>query len=163
GPTETTIWSTLCRVERTASNSVPIGRPVANTQIYILDSDGNLVPEGVAGELYIGGLGLAQGYLNRPELTKERFVTNPFVEVSGARIYRTGDLARWRSDGVIEYLGRTDHQVKIRGHRIELGEIEAALEEHESIGQAVVVAREFGAGDKRLVAYVVAETGHTPV
>ncbi|PYT45317.1 MAG: non-ribosomal peptide synthetase [Acidobacteria bacterium] len=163
GPTETTIWSTVHRVERTDSAYVPIGRPIANTQTYVLDLDGNLVPEGVPGELYIAGSGLALGYLNRPELTAERFVPNPFGADSGARMYRTGDLARCRSDGTIEYLGRSDHQVKIRGHRIELGEIEAALEEHESIGQAVVVASEFGAADKRLIAYVAARAGHTPV
>ena len=127
GPTETTIWSTIAKVEP-GETPVVIGRPIANTQIYILDSHLQPVPIGVHGELYIGGDGLAQGYLNRPELTAERFVVNPFSDHPGSRLYRTGDLARYRPDGNIEFLGRMDDQVKIRGYRIELGEIEAVTQ-----------------------------------
>ena len=148
GPTEASVdvtyWDCRSAVERPV---VPIGRPIANTQIYVLDKNLQVVPPRVPGELYIGGVGLARGYLNRADLTAERFLPDPF---GGSRIYRTGDLARYLADGNIEYLGRTDHQVKLRGFRIELGEIEAALNEHPAVQQAVVVAR-----DKRLVAYVV--------
>lgn len=153
GPTETTIWSTLQRV--TADNArVSIGHPIANTQVYIMDEYGRPVPPGVAGELYIGGAGLARGYLNREELTAERFVINPLE--AGKRLYRTGDLVRRLQDGGLEYLGRVDQQVKIRGFRIELGEIETALERQPGISQAVVVVREDGAVDQRLTAYMTA-------
>ena len=134
---------------------VPLGRPIPNTQIYLLDSHMQPVPIGVAGEMHIGGVGLAQGYLNRPELTDEKFIPNPFIQEEGARIYKTGDLARFLPNGNIEFLGRGDYQVKIRGFRIELGEIEAVLSQHPSIVQTVVIAYEHIPGDKRLVAYVV--------
>ena len=154
GPTEGTIYATHweCDAEQEAG-SVPIGRPVANTQIYVLDERGQPVPIGVAGEIHIGGEGVARGYLNRPDLTAERFVEDPFATRKGARMYRTGDLGRWREDGTIEYLGRNDDQVKIRGFRIELGEIEARILELSAVREAVVLAREDIPGDRRLVAY----------
>ena len=142
GPTETTIWSTIAKIERDGS-PVLIGRPIANTQIYILDSCLQPVPVGVHGELYIGGDGLARGYLNRPELTAEKFVVNPFSSQPGARLYRTGDRARYLPDGNIEFLGRVDNQVKIRGYRIELGEIETILNQHASVKESVVIASSF--------------------
>ena len=154
GPTETTIWSTLECIT-SAEENPSIGRPVGNTRIYILDAHLNPVPAGVAGELHIGGEGLARGYLHRPALTAERFIADPYSDVPGARMYKTGDLARYLPDGRIDYLGRIDNQVKIRGFRIELGEIEAALENCEGVGQAVVVAQEDATGGKRLAAYVV--------
>jgi surfactin family lipopeptide synthetase A len=153
GPTETTIWSSVREIEP-GEESISIGRPIANTQIHLLDAHLQPVPVGVPGELYIGGDGLARGYLNRPELTAERFIPHPFSDEPGACLYRTGDLARYCSDGSIEHLGRIDFQVKIRGFRIELGEIEAVLNQHPAVRQAVVVARENVPGDKRLVAYV---------
>lgn len=156
GPTETTIWSTIYPVN-SDERSVSIGRPIANTQTYILDPNLKPVPIGVPGELYIGGVGLARGYLNRPELTDERFVPNHFSHEPTARLYRTGDMARYRSDGNIEFLGRIDHQVKIRGYRIELGEVEAVLAGHPGIREVVVVARADSRAEKRLVAYVVHE------
>ena len=158
GPTETTVWSTSHAIDG-ASSAVPIGRPIANTQCYILDRAAQPVPIGVAGELYIGGDGVTRGYLHRPELTAERFVVSPFASADDAderaRLYRTGDLVRYRADGVIEFLGRLDHQVKIRGHRIELGEIETALRAVDGLREAVVVLREDTPGDARLVGYVV--------
>jgi amino acid adenylation domain-containing protein/non-ribosomal peptide synthase protein (TIGR01720 family) len=153
GPTETTIWSTLARME-SAGGIAPIGRPIANTQVYVLDEHLNPTPVGVPGELYIGGDGLARGYLNRPDLTAEKFVPNPFV-AGGCRLYKTGDLARWQPSGNLEYLGRIDFQVKVHGFRIELGEIESALSQHPDVRQTVVVACEDHPGDKRLVAYIV--------
>ncbi|MBZ5536433.1 MAG: amino acid adenylation domain-containing protein [Acidobacteriia bacterium] len=161
GPTETTIWSTAARV--TASDEkISIGRPIANTEIYILDSNLQPVPVGVAGELHIGGDGLARGYLNRDELTAERFINHPFNSAPRARLYKTGDLARYRADGNIEHLGRLDFQVKLRGFRIELGEIESLLRQQSAVREAVVVVREDTPGDQRLVAYLLAQPGQTP-
>ncbi|WP_142250624.1 non-ribosomal peptide synthetase [Bradyrhizobium sp. UNPF46] len=161
GPTETTIWSSAHAIKEPVhpSTVVPIGRPISNTRIYVLDEHRAPVPIGVVGEIYIAGTGVARGYLNRPELTVERFVTEPFATDPDARMYRTGDLGRLLSAGSIEYLGRNDFQVKLRGYRIELGEIEAALMGHASVRQAVVVAREDRADDPRLVAYVVENRG----
>jgi amino acid adenylation domain-containing protein len=154
GPTETTVWSSVYEIKPHHS-LISIGRPIANTQIYLLDEHLQLVPVGAPGELYIGGDGLARGYLHRPELTEERFVHHPFSTQPEARIYRTGDLARYRTDGTIELIGRIDHQVKIRGFRIELGEIEAILRHHPQVREAAVMAQEDTPG-KRLVAYLVA-------
>ncbi|MFL5656682.1 MAG: amino acid adenylation domain-containing protein, partial [Ktedonobacteraceae bacterium] len=158
GPTESTTFTCCHPIPNQLSastRSIPIGHPISNTQVYILDSHLQPVPLGVVGELYIGGEGLARGYLKRAELTAERFVPHPFSEQPGARLYRTGDLVRYRPDGQIEFVGRGDHQVKVRGFRIELGEIEQALLEHPAVGECVVIARENQAGSKQLVSYVV--------
>jgi amino acid adenylation domain-containing protein len=154
GPTETTIWSTGARIT-SLDGPITIGRPVDNTQLWVVDGSMNLVPPGVPGELLIGGVGVARGYLNRPELTVEKFIPNPFGTAQSGPIYRTGDLARWRSDGSLECLGRLDHQVKIRGYRIELGEIEAGLASFEGVSQAAVGVQPDSEGNQRLVAYVV--------
>ncbi len=154
GPTETTIYSTRARVEA-GNGPVPIGRPIANTQVYVLDRHGQPVPIGVPGELYIGGLGLAQGYLNRPELTAEKFIPSPFDNPSTDRLYKTGDLARYLPDGNIEFLGRLDNQLKIRGVRIEPEEIETALRQHSSVRECIVTAHDDHALERGLVAYVV--------
>jgi amino acid adenylation domain-containing protein len=160
GPTEAAVDVSYWSCEReTAADVVPIGRPIANTQLYILDRQMQPMPIGVPGELFIGGAGLARGYLERPDLTAERFIPDPFSREPGARLYRTGDVARFRAGGEIEYLGRDDHQVKIRGNRIELGEIKALLEQHEQVKEAVVLVREERSGDKRLVGYVVGRDG----
>jgi amino acid adenylation domain-containing protein len=153
GPTETTIWSSVAPVE--AGEPILIGRPIANTTFYVLDGCRELAPIGVPGELYIGGDGIAEGYLNRPDLTAERFVSHPFSGKSGAKLYRTGDVVRRLSDGRIEFLHRIDQQVKIRGFRIELEEVEAALKQHPGVAQCVVIVREDEPGDKRLVACTV--------
>ncbi len=156
GPTETTVWSTTCPVNRRGA-CIPIGRPIANTEIYIVDRHLQPMPIGVPGELLIGGAGVVRGYLNRPELTADRFIHHPFKNSPGAKLYRTGDLARYLPDGNIEFLGRLDHQIKLRGFRIELGEIEMALQEFPNVRESVVVLRDFSAGDKRLTAYLVPE------
>ncbi len=162
GPTEAAVDVTAwpCRPGQ-YGQTVPIGRPIANTQMYILDTRGEPVPIGVKGELYIGGVQVARGYLNRPELTAERFLLDPFSAAPNARMYKTGDLGRWLPDGTIEYLGRNDFQVKIRGFRIELGEIEATLGACAGVREAVVIAREDVPGDKRLIAYIVADENVT--
>ncbi len=155
GPTETTVWSTTTVVGD--DDPVPIGRPLANQTVYVLDPNLQPVPAGAPGELWIGGAGVTAGYFRRPELTAERFVADPFAPpgVVGAKMYATGDLVRWRADGVLEYLGRKDHQVKVRGYRIELGEIEAALAMHPGVRECVVTARGDGAGETQLVGYFV--------
>jgi amino acid adenylation domain-containing protein len=153
GPTETTIWSAVSRVD---DGPVCLGEPIANTQLYVLDAARQLVPLGVPGELYIGGDGLARGYLGRPELTGQRFLPDPFDGDPDGRLYRTGDLVRRRHDGRLEFLGRLDHQVKVRGYRIELGEIESELVRQPAVKDAVVMVREDNPGDQRLVAYLVA-------
>jgi hypothetical protein len=155
GPTETTIWSSSHRLDGNV-DSIPIGKPIANTQLYVLSRHGSPAPIGTPGELFIAGDGVARGYLFREELTAQRFVRDPFRGGS-ARMYRTGDLARFRSDGNVEFIGRNDHQVKIRGYRIELGEIEALLNERADIRESVAMVREDSPGDQRLVAYLVAD------
>jgi amino acid adenylation domain-containing protein len=157
GPTEATIGPTFDLVKDLPEKvtNIPIGRPITNTQVYLLDQHLQPVPIGVAGELYVGGVGVGRGYLNRPELTAEKFIPHPFSSEPGARLYKTGDLARFLPDGKIEFLGRLDHQVKVRGFRIELEEIQAKLEQHPALRQAIVLAREDQPGNLRLVAYVV--------
>ncbi|GCF10053.1 non-ribosomal peptide synthetase/type I polyketide synthase [Dictyobacter arantiisoli] len=164
GPTETVVGCCVYEVSARVriSGAVPIGRPIANTQIYLFDQYLQPVPIGVYGELYIGGAGVARGYLNAPDLTADRFIPHPFGDVAGARLYRTGDLACYRPDGNIEFLGRIDHQVKLRGFRIELDEIEAVLSQHPDLVGAVAVVREDRPDDKRLVAYVAVRQGATP-
>ncbi len=159
GPTETTVWSTREKLENPVG-ALTIGRPIGNTQVHVLDERLKPVPIGVPGELHIGGDGVTLGYLNRPELTAERFIPDPFRP--GALLYKTGDLARFLSDGRLDYLGRNDNQVKVRGFRIELGEIESILARHGAVGQAVVMARELRPGDVRLVAYLIPANGATP-
>ncbi len=154
GPTETTVWST-CAHLRGPAQGVSIGTPIANTSVWVLDPHRQQCPTGVAGEIWIGGDGVTLGYLNRPELTAERFGVDPWADVPGARMYRTGDRGRWRNDGTLEHLGRLDFQVKVRGYRIELGEIEANLANHPEVDHCVVIAREDRPGDVRLVGYVV--------
>ena len=157
GPTETTTFATFFPVEVVApdATTIPIGRAIANTSVFVLDPARGLLPVGVAGELYIGGAGVARGYLARPELTAEKFVQDPFSDQSDARLYRTGDLVRWRPDGNLEFLGRFDQQIKLRGFRIEPGEIETALAQHPQVEQAVVILREDRPGERRLAAYIV--------
>jgi amino acid adenylation domain-containing protein len=162
GPTETTVWSTCERIVDPAA-PISIGRPIANTAVYVLDREGQPVPPLVAGELFIGGDGVALGYLNRPELTAERFVRDAFAGTAGARMYRTGDQARWLPDGRLQHLGRLDSQVKIRGFRIELGEIETALRNHPDVRESAASVWDAAPGDQRLVAYVVAHSGSPAV
>ena len=163
GPTEAAVDVTNWTCERESKHtSVPIGRPIANTQVYVLDESLNQLPVGMSGELYLGGVALARGYQHRPDLTAEKFIPHPFSQAPGARLYRTGDLARRRASGEIEFLGRLDQQVKLRGFRIEPGEIEAALLEHEGVREAVVIAREDAPGDKRLVCYLVSSRTPAP-
>jgi hypothetical protein len=157
GPTETVVG---CAVHATVmgdidDGDVPIGRPIANTRLYVLDGHRQPVPIGVAGELYIAGAGVARGYVNDPVLTAERFVPDPFCDASGERMYRTGDLVRYRGDGTLEFLGRIDRQLKIRGYRVEPGEVEAAIRHTAQVSDVVVAARDLGGGDRQLVAYVV--------
>ena len=163
GPTETTVWSTVWHVSRAAAaqRGMSIGRPIANTSVWILDQNLQPCPIGVPGEICIGGDGVALGYLDRPELTADRFVADPFNKKEGARLYRTGDRGRWRNDGLLEHLGRLDFQVKVRGYRIELGEIEAGCNEMNGVTQSIVLAREDIPGDVRLVAYVTVSEGAT--
>lgn len=161
GPTETTVWSTCVRL-LAPGQGVSIGTPMANTSVWVLDADRRQCSVGVPGEIWIGGDGVTLGYLNRPELTAERFIEDPFSDIPGARMYRTGDRGRWCSDGTLEHLGRLDFQVKVRGYRIEPGEVESNLASHPDVAHSVVLAREDRPGDIRLVGYVVAHPGANP-
>ena len=164
GPTETVVGCCVHEVPtgEPAAGPVPIGRPIANARIYLLDGELRPVASGLAGELYIGGAGVARGYLRAPAVTAAAFIPDPFGELPGARLYRTGDLARHLPDGALEFLGRSDHQVKLRGFRIEPGEIEAQLVQHPAVREAVVIVREEVPGDRRLVAYCAPKAGSTP-
>jgi tyrocidine synthetase-3 len=155
GPTENSIGTAINKVDasKIKSANVPIGRPITNVEVYILNSDQKLLPVGIAGELYVGGVGLARGYRNQPELTEEKFIKHPFKE--GARLYRTGDIAKWLPNGTIEFMGRKDDQVKIRGYRVELGEIEHVLLKYPGVNSAVVILKEGAEESKNLVAYLV--------
>jgi amino acid adenylation domain-containing protein len=161
GPTETTVWSSCARIASGAA-SIPVGRPIANTSVWVLNEQQMVCPVDVPGELWIGGEGVAIGYLHRPELTAERFVPDPFSEVAGSRMYRTGDRGRWRANGVLELAGRQDFQVKVRGFRIELGEIESCVTSHSGVAEAVAITREDQPGDVRIAVYFVAEPCATP-
>jgi enterobactin synthetase component F len=161
GPTETTVWSTAFELDEIGSTPPPIGRPILNTQLYVLDEDRQPVMTGAIGELYIGGSGVAKGYLHRPELTTERFLANPFTN-DGSRMYRTGDLVRWNHDGLLEFVGRVDEQVKVNGHRVELGEIESVILQHPAVDKAAVAAHRDSDGTMSLTAYLVAKSG-TPI
>ncbi len=164
GPTEATVVAVFYKADRVSAemNNIPIGRPVDNTRIYVLDKKGRPVPVGISGEIHIAGIGLARGYLNRPELTAEKFIPDPFSAESGGRMYSTGDLAKYSDDGNLEYLGRFDHQVKVRGFRIELGEIEAVLKDHLSIEDAIVLLKENQKGENQLAAYIIANGKEVP-
>jgi acyl-CoA synthetase (AMP-forming)/AMP-acid ligase II len=163
GPTEGTIVATAHVMTEPAEvfAPIPVGRPVANTQIYLLDPAGHLVPDGLPGEIWIGGHGVARGYRARPELTAQRFAADPFSERSRAQMYRTGDIGRWRPDGGLDFLGRVDAQVKIRGFRVEPGEIEVVLGQHPDVRECSVIPYEFAPGDRRLAAYVVPRVGQS--
>jgi amino acid adenylation domain-containing protein len=161
GPTETTVWSSVKKLVSPATQ-ISIGRPIANTQIYILDEQLQPIPKGVVGEVYIGGEGVSRGYLRRPDDTAEKFIPHPFNPAAGSRLYRTGDLARYLADGEIEFLGRSDHQIKVRGFRIELGEIETVLRSHAAVRDCVVSATDGQDGDRRLIAYVVSAPAQVP-
>jgi amino acid adenylation domain-containing protein len=164
GPTEATVCASMgAYADQQLQQQLNMGRPIANTQIYLLNEHLQAVPQGVKGEIYIAGVGLARGYLERAEVTAERFVPHPFSTISGARLYSTGDLARYRADGSLEFVGRVDQQVKVRGYRIELGEVETVLEQYPEVGESVVMVREDVSGDQRLVAYVVAQNGMSPL
>ena len=155
GPTENTTFSTIFHIDKEYDTAIPIGKPISNSSAYIVDSYGELLPVGVYGELYLGGDGVARGYLNQPELTSEKFIQSPFVP--GEKLYKSGDIARWLRDGNIEFAGRADHQVKIRGFRIEIDEIERKLLSHPSIKEALVLAKENEQNEKYLCAYVTVD------